>query len=113
MRKALLLLFATGACAALAATASAVTTRTVKVGDNYFVRDGSAPTVTVTRNTRVRWTWVGDSVHNVVVSRGPVKFRSKRMTSGTYARTMRTRGTYRIFCEIHGAADQSMTLRVK
>ena len=113
MRKLLLLVVATGACAALAATASSATTRTVKVGDNYFVRDGAKPTVTVTRLTRVRWTWVGDSVHNVVVSRGPVKFRSKRMTSGSYTRTMKTRGTYRIFCEIHGAADQSMILRVK
>jgi plastocyanin len=106
-------LLAAGACAALAAPASTATTRTVKVGDNYFVRDGSSPTVTVNRLTKVRWTWVGDSVHNVVVSRGPVKFRSKRMTSGTYTRTMKTRGTYRIFCEIHGAGDQSMTLRVK
>ena len=108
-----LLAAAACACAALAAPASTATTRTVKVGDNYFVRDGSAPTVTVTRNTRVRWTWVGDSVHNVVVSKGPVKFRSKRMTSGTYARTMTRRGTYKIFCEFHGAGDQSMTLRVK
>ena len=112
-RKLLSVLLAAGACAALAAPASTATTRTIKVGDNYFVRDGSVPTVTVTRNTRVRWVWQGDSVHNVVVSRGPVKFRSRRMTTGTYSRAMTRRGTYRIYCEIHGADDQSMTLRVK
>lgn len=113
MKKLLLFVAAAGACAALATTASSATTRTIKVGDNYFVRDGSKPTVTVTRLTRVRWTWVGDSLHNVVVSRGPVKFRSKRMTSGSYTRTMKLRGTYRIYCDVHGAADQSMILRVR
>ena len=30
-----------------------------KVGDNYFVRGGSAPTVTVKKGTTVRWVWAG------------------------------------------------------
>lgn len=88
-------------------------TRTVKVGDNYFVKDGKRRTISVTRRTRVRWKWVGDSPHNVRVSRGPVKFRSKTMTKGTYSKLMTRKGTYRIYCSIHGSRDQSMILRVK
>ncbi len=88
------------------------TTRTVKVGDDYFVGDGKARTVTVKRNTRVRWKWAGNSAHDVTVRKGPVKFRSPVKSSGTYSRKMTRIGTYRIYCSIHGAAAQSMTLKV-
>ena len=68
MKRALAVAVAAGvAFAALAAPAATETLRNVKVGDNYFVRDGSAPTVTVSRNTRVKWLWRGDSPHNVIV----------------------------------------------
>jgi plastocyanin len=98
---------------ALSAPAFTETLRNVKIGDNYFVRDGSAPTVTVTRNTRVKWLWRGDSPHNVNATRGPVKFHSKTMRTGSYSRLMTRTGTYKIVCTIHGASDQSMTLKVK
>ena len=97
---------------ALSAPAFTETLRSVKVGDNYFVRDGAARTVSVTRNTRVKWLWRGDSPHNVVVTRGPVKFRSKTMRTGSYSKLMTRAGTYRIVCTIHGASDQAMTLKV-
>jgi plastocyanin len=42
-----------------------------------------------------------------------VKFRSSAKTSGTYKRKMTRAGTYRIYCTIHGAGDQSMRLVVK
>lgn len=108
-------LVAVAACAAaaLAASASSATTRSIKIGDNYFVRSSGVPTVTVTRNTRVTWRWTGDSDHDVRVSSGPIKFHSKIQTSGTYSRLMSRRGTYKLFCEVHGASDQSMVLRVK
>ena len=77
------------------------------------MRSSGVPAVTVTRNTRVTWRWTGDSPHDVRVSSGPVKFKSKVQTEGTYSRTMTRRGTYKIFCEIHSASDQSMVLRVK
>ena len=114
MRRALpVAVAAAAAFVALAAPAATETLRNVKVGDNYFVRDGAARTVSVTRNTRVKWLWRGDSPHNVVVTRGPVKFRSKTMRTGSYSRLMTRTGTYKIICTIHGASDQSMTLRVK
>lgn len=113
MKRALAAVVAAATCATLAAAADSATTRSIKVGDNYFVRPSGVPVVTVTRNTRVTWRWTGDSPHDVKVSSGPVKFKSKVQTSGTYSRTMTRRGTYRIFCQIHSASDQSMILRVK
>ncbi|MBA3746651.1 MAG: hypothetical protein H0W96_04050 [Solirubrobacterales bacterium] len=113
MRRALALVVAATSFAALCAPASTATTRTVKVGDNYFVRDAAAITVAVSKNTRVRWLWRGDSLHNVVVTKGPVKFKSTTMRTGSYSRVMSRAGTYKIVCTIHGASDQSMTLRVR
>lgn len=95
---------------ALAAPAAGKT-RNVKIGDDYFVRAGSRPTVTVTKGTRVRWNWRGSRQHNVVVRRGPTSFQSKLKRSGSFARKLRRRGTYKIVCSIH-APDMGMTLRV-
>jgi plastocyanin len=86
--------------------------RTVRVGDDYFVRKGDPPTVTVSKGTRVTWRWVGRDLHNVVVRRGPVKFRSDYKDAGTFSRKMRRRGTYKIVCLIH-EFDMKMTLRVQ
>lgn len=99
--------------ATLAASAASAPSRSIKIGDNYFVRPRGVPVVTVTRGTRVTWRWTGSAVHDVRVSRGPIRFSSKVQTEGTYSRIMSRRGTYRIFCEIHGATDQSMVLRVR
>ncbi len=116
MRRALGIVLAVAACgaaAALAGSASSATTRSIKVGDNYFVRSSGVPAVTVAAKTRVTWRWTGDSAHDVRVSSGPIRFHSKVQTSGTYSRVMTRKGTYRIYCEIHGPKDQSMVLRVK
>ena len=110
MRKTLAL--ATALFAATAATALAAT-KTVTVGDNFYVRSSGVPTVTVKKNDTVKWVFRGDSSHDVRVSKGPVKFKSAVKVSGSYSRRMTTRGTYSIFCSIHGAKDQSMKLVVK
>ena len=68
----------------------------------------------VKKGTTVTWRFAGHSLHNVVVSSGPAKFRSSAKSSGTFKQEADARqGTYRIFCSIHGAADQSMKLVVK
>ena len=85
----------------------------VRVGDNWFVRSRGVPTVTVSRGAAVTWRFVGREPHNVVVKRGPVKFRSGVERSGTYTRTMRRRGTYTVVCDIHGGRDQKMRLVVR
>jgi plastocyanin len=99
--------------AALAGSASSAATKSIKVGDNYFVRPSGVPVVTVSAKTRVTWHWVG-SGHDVKVLSGPIKFSSKVLSKGaTYSRIMTRRGTYKLYCEVHGAKDQSMILRVK
>lgn len=112
MRKLLVGVLAAAALCAFAATALAAT-KSVKIGDNYFVRSSGVPTVTVSRNTTVTWRFSGDSTHNVTVSRGPVKFHSATKSSGTYSKKVTKRGTYTIYCSIHGPGDQKMKLIVE
>ena len=98
--------------AALASTASADTS-TIRVADNYFLREKpSSPTVLVSRGDTLTWTFEGRSPHNVTVRFGPERFRSRSMTSGDYERTLTRPGTYRIYCTIHGIREMSMTLKV-
>ena len=91
---------------AVAIAIPAFAATTIRVDDDVF-RPGS---VRVSKGATVRWRWVGDDPHNVTVRRGPVKFHSITKRSGTYTRTMRRRGTYRIVCTVHPGMD--MTLRV-
>jgi plastocyanin len=97
--------------AALLAAPALADTRTIKVGDDWFVHKGDPRTVTVRKGTRVRWTWVGGHTHNVRVKRGPVKFHSDLMDSGVFSHKMRRVGTYKIVCNVH-QPDMRMTLRV-
>ena len=114
MRRLLVALVLAGALAAAAfAIPALAATRSVKIGDNYFVRARGVPTVIVKRGSVVRWVWRGKSIHNVTVTRGPKKFRSPTKRKGTFSVKMTRVGTYRIICTIHGPADQSMVLKVK
>src|SRR3954451_846365 len=112
MRKLIAAALAAAAVAVLAATAFAAT-RAVKVGDNYYVRASGVPTVTVSKGTTVAWRFRGSRFHTVSVKRGPVKFSSGAKSSGSYRKKMTRRGTYTIYCQIHGASDQRMKLVVK
>jgi len=95
---------------AVAAPVAVGKTRGVKVGDNFFVRKGSTPTVTVKKGTTVRWNWTGKHFHNVVGS-GPASFQSSVKKSGHYAKKLTRAGTYTIFCSIH--AGMKMKIKVK
>jgi plastocyanin len=96
----------------LAAAPAVAATRNVKVGDDYFVRRGSPPTVTVTKGTTVKWNWRGTRQHNVTVQSGPRHFQSALKRSGSFKHKMKVRGTYRIICTIH-QPDMRMKLVVK
>jgi plastocyanin len=109
----LLVLALVAAVFAILATQAFAASRSVKVGDNYFVRASGVPTVTVRKGTTVTWRFTGRNLHTVVVSSGPSKFRSSAKSSGTFKRKLTRAGTYRILCSIHGASDQSMKLVVK
>lgn len=112
MRKLLAVLLVCCLLAVLAASALAAT-KSVRVDDNYYVRPSGVPTVSVSRNSTVAWSFRGSAPHNVVVKSGPVKFRSAVKTSGSYRRKMTRRGTYVIYCTIHGYDDMRMRLVVK
>jgi plastocyanin len=113
MRKLIVLATVVVSTAAVAVPAFAAT-KTVKVGEIYFVKKGAKnPTVTAKAGDTVRWTWVGKFPHNVTVKSGPVKFKSKTVKKGTFSRKITKAGTYKIFCSVHGAAAQSMTLKVR
>jgi plastocyanin len=111
MRKPATVLLATALAAAVAVPTASAGTRTVRLGDDWFVRDGGSTRVTVDRGDRVRWRWTGRDLHNVVVRRGPTRFQSALKRSGSYSKTLRRRGTYRIVCSIH-QPDMRMTLVV-
>ena len=98
------------AFAGVLATQALAASRSVKIGDDYFVRKGSMPTITVRKGTRVTWRWTGKDLHNLAVTRGPAKFRSGFKTSGTFSRTVRRAGTYTIVCTVH--PGMKMKLRV-
>jgi plastocyanin len=110
MRKLLVVSIVAVASAVLALPALAAT-RSVKVGDDYFVRKGSVPTVTVKKGTKVTWRWSGKDLHNLAVTKGPAKFRSSFKSSGTYSKRVTRTGTYTIVCTIH-QPDMAMKLRV-
>ena len=84
--------------------------KTIKLGDNYFVKPGGA-TITVKRGTTVTWRWSGSAPHNVTVSRGPARFASRTQTRGSFSRRLTKRGSYSLICTIHGPA-MTMKLRV-
>jgi plastocyanin len=86
--------------------------RSVEVDDNYFVKRGAPSTVRVNRNDTVVWEWEGSNPHNVTVTSGPARFRSRTQSSGNYSKKVTKRGTYRILCTVH-APNMRMTLRVR
>ena len=110
MRKLLVATLIAAASAVLATQAFAAT-RSVKVADDYFVRKGSVPTVTVKKGTTVTWRFAGKDLHNVAVTKGPAKFRSSYKESGVYSKRVTRTGTYTIVCSIH-QPGMKMKLRV-
>lgn len=113
MRKPLALVLTIGLALSLASLALAAS-KTIKMGDNYYVKSRGVPTVTVAKNTTVTWKNSGKAPHTVTVSKGPVKFKSGKVEAGkSYKKKVSRAGSYTIFCKIHGASDQKMTLKVR
>lgn len=112
MRKLIVLATVLVATAAIAAPALAAT-KTVKIGDIWFISKAkNHGTVTAKVGDTVKWVWVGSFPHNVTVSSGPAKFKSKTQKKGTFSRKITKAGTYKIYCTVHGAKAQSMILKV-
>ena len=87
--------------------------KTVRIYDNYFLRDS----LSVKSGTLVVWRWPGadeaGDVHDVKLKSGPrgvKKFWSEAAsTDYTFRRRLRTPGRYRIVCSLH----EEMTMRIR
>jgi plastocyanin len=112
MRKLIVLALVVGCAGALASVALGAT-RSIKVGDNYYVRASGVPVVTVSKGTRVSWRFGTGTAHTVTVKSGPARFSSGVRSSGSYTKRLTRRGTYVIYCRIHGFRNQRMKLVVK
>ena len=96
-----------GALLAAPAAAGGPRIHEVAVGSNFY----DPPKLTINRGERVRWEWEpGFKRHDVAVRRGPERFRSPIQSSGTYARTFRKPGTFKLYCSQH---TMRMTLVVR
>lgn len=114
MRKPIALLTATATIAALGVVATTTgAASSVNVGDNYFVRPSGVPTVSAKAGTKVTFKFIGRRPHTVSVKSGPSRFSSPQRRSGSYKTPTLRKGTYVLYCKVHGQADQSMKLRVK
>src|SRR3954466_14563772 len=109
MKRLLVLLLAIAVGAAIAVPALAGT-RTVKVGDNYFLRRGKPATLHIHRGGVLRFNGVGSGTHNLVLAQGPRHIRQPLNASGTDSKRFRKRGTYLLVCTIH---TSEMRLKVK
>jgi plastocyanin len=89
---------------AFAAIPAFAATKSVSLRDDVF----SPKSLTIKKNTTVKWTWRGDNPHNVTVTKGPVKFHSATKTSGTYAKKFTRKGSYSIVCTIHAGMTQKI-----
>jgi plastocyanin len=94
---------------ALAAVAAIAAQRSVAIGDDWFVRPSGHATVHIHKGDSVRWRWTGQDFHNVTVRRGPEHFHSGTKDHGTFSHRFRHRGTYVIYCTVHGPG---MSMRV-
>jgi plastocyanin len=111
MRK-LLVVSLIAVASAVLATQALAATRSVKVADDYFVRAGSPPTVTIKKGDTVKWVWSGKHRHNVYQVGGPGHFHSPAHTrTGTFKHKFTTRGTYVFQCTYH--LPMKMNVKVK
>jgi plastocyanin len=111
MRKLLALSLTLAFVAVAGGQATARPQKSIKLGDDFFVRKGSPPTVSVARGTRVTFVWRGSNLHNVHARRGPRTFHSAYRRKGTYSQILSRPGTYVVYCDIH-APSMRVTIKV-
>jgi plastocyanin len=95
--------------AALAGSAGARGSATVKVGDDFF----SPTEKTVAAGTNVKFNWIGSDKHDVVKKSGPGSSFDSGAIKGSgvqFTHKFKKPGTYRIICTIHD--DMKLKLKV-
>ena len=115
MRVLLVLLAGVALRGAAPAEAAKPKRKTVRIFDNYFVKDS----LTVKRGTVIRWRWPGynraGDVHDVKLKAGPKgvkRFHSEAASTGyTFKRKLTVPGRYRIVCTLHDAMKMKIKVR--
>jgi plastocyanin len=106
VKKLLSLAFA-AALLALFAVPALARTRGAGVKDDFY----TPHSISIAKNSTVRWHWLGSGRHNVVLARGPgAGFRSSIKRHGFFSHKFTRRGTYKIVCTVH--SDMRMTVHV-
>ena len=98
-----------------AVPAQGAATKTVTLGDNYYMPHA----LKVKKGTKVTWRWPGfdqgGDVHDVKLKTGPKgvkKFHSEPASSDySFKRKLTVAGTYKIVCTLH--EEMRMTVKVK
>jgi plastocyanin len=96
-----------------ASVASAPKTKTVKVGDDYYL----PVKLTVKKGTKVRWTWLdgNQDTHDVRLKSGPKgvkKFKSGLAASDySYSKKLTVPGTYKIYCSLHKEMKETIVVK--
>jgi plastocyanin len=105
---------------AVGTTAAFAGTKTIKIGDNWFISSSkNGTTVKVSKNAKIKWDFTGDEAHEVKLKSAPdgvtkSKFKVSERTSGTKTSPKLTRvGTYKFYCPIHDYDSQKVTVKVK
>jgi plastocyanin len=87
-------------------------TRSVSVGDDWFVAKGHPRSITVKKGSTVTWHFRGKTMHNVDARKGPAHFISSYKKKGTFSKKLPKAGTYVVYCDIH-SPDMRMTIHVR
>lgn len=84
--------------------------KTIKVGDDWF---GSASTslISVKKNSKLTFRWVGKHPHNARVRKGPAKWNSGVRVKGSRSWRVKKRGTYYLVCDIHSGMKVTIKAR--
>ena len=96
-----------------ASAASAPKTKTVKVGDDYYL----PAKLTVKKGTKIKWSWIaGNSdTHDVRLKSGPKgvkKFHSAIAASDyTFTKKLTVPGTYKIYCSLHKTMRETIVVK--
>jgi plastocyanin len=97
------------------AAPAAAATKTVRIHDNFFVKDR----LTVRAGTTIVWRWPGaeesGDVHDVKLKSGPKgvkKFHSEAAsTEYSFRRKLKRPGRYRVICTLHEEMAMTITVR--
>jgi plastocyanin len=102
-----------GARAASGPTAARSKTKTVKVGDDYYL----PAKLTVKKGTKIKWSWLADNsdTHDVRLKSGPhgvKKFKSQLAASDySFSKKLTVPGRYKIYCSLHRSMKETIIVK--